>query len=79
MDMLQHIFEYVVGSLFAVGAWLWKSLVYRVRDLEEKHHDLEVKLNDKFIEKLDEVRKEIKQDIQKIADKLDSKQDKKRS
>ena len=85
MEMLQHLFEYVVGLLFAIGAWLWGVLVGRVKDLETSHHNLEtahhaleVKLNDKFIDKLEEVRKEIKQDIQLIADKLDGKQDKKR-
>ena len=84
-----EIFKIVTGALFAVGGWLWKSVVGDVKELEKKHAALKEKVlsdyitkadwqhsNDRLAQALDNLRVDIRSDLAAISTKLDTKQDK---
>jgi hypothetical protein len=88
-DIVNNIFDYLIAALFAIGAWLWKSVVGDLKELENKHDSLHEKVlseyitkedwrasNDRLTNAIDSMRADIKSDLAAISTKLDTKQDK---
>jgi hypothetical protein len=76
--MEQDLFNYIVGTLFAILGWFGKTLWDAVQALKEDLKDIEIDLPSTYVKKteLDNRLQKIETMLDKIFDRLDSKVDK---